>query len=90
VSWPYEVIRSFAWIDGGSNRLRTIVGRNPGFGFGGFGADRRKTASCCRKARIFSRSWAEVFYHRGGGAGHGEQALLRQPTEQMKVDQLLQ
>ena len=34
--------------------------RSAGVSLRRFGADRRKTASCCRKARFSSRSWAEV------------------------------
>jgi len=34
--------------------------RSAGVSFNRFGADRPKTASCCRKARFSSRNWAEV------------------------------
>src|SRR5215470_6315765 len=41
-----------------SNQTQKI--RSAGVSFNRFGAERRKTASCCRKARFSSRSWLEV------------------------------
>jgi hypothetical protein len=41
-----------------SNQTRKI--RSAGVSFSRLGAERRKTASCCRKARFSSRSWLEV------------------------------
>src|SRR5215813_4125140 len=43
-----------------TRRNQTQKIRSAGVSVRRFGADRRKTASCCRKARFSSRSWAEV------------------------------
>src|SRR5215467_12969720 len=71
-----------------TRRNQTQKIRSAGVSFNRFGAERRKTASCCRKARFSSRNWAEVLSIEGEGAEHGEQASLRRPMEQMNVDQL--
>jgi len=43
-----------------TRRNQTQKIRSAGVSRRRLGADRRKTASCCRKARFSSRSWAEV------------------------------
>src|SRR5215467_3035948 len=71
-----------------TRRNQTQKIRSAGVSFRRFGADRRKTASCCRKARFSSRDWAEVLSIEVKGAEQGEQVLLRRPTEQIIVHQL--
>ena len=43
-----------------TRRNQTQKMRSAGVSFRRFGADRRKTMSCCRKATFSSCSWAEV------------------------------
>jgi hypothetical protein len=43
-----------------TRRNQTQKIRSAGISLRRFGADRRKTVSCCRNARFSSRSWAEV------------------------------
>jgi len=68
-------------------RNQTQKIRSAGVSFNRFGAERRKTASYCRKARFSSRNCAEILSIEVR-APSTVNALLHRPTEQMKVDQL--
>src|SRR6266849_9959295 len=68
-----------------TRRNQTQKIRSAGVSFNRLGAERRKTASCCRKARFSSRSWLEVLNSEGERTEHVEQVLLRGPKEQMKI-----
>src|SRR5215472_10586176 len=69
-----------------SNQTQKI--QSAGVSFNRFGAERRKTASCCRKARFSSRSWLEVLNIEASAPCTLNRGSLRRPKEQTKIDQL--
>src|SRR3954452_22711317 len=59
-----------------THRSHTQKIRSTRVSFSRLGAERRKTVSCCRKARFSRRSWAEVLNIEVRDVQHSEEALL--------------